>query len=240
MPQLDPYPLAPAVASDAAALPVLAPPRGEARARARYPRVASALRGVLKLGAMLAVLTLARATLADQYVVPTGSMWPTIAPGDRIFVDKVAYGLHVPLVGAVLGDRGGPPVGDVVLLGDPRGGSIPLVKRVVARGGQRVAMHDGVLFVDGQAQALEPAGGDEVVERLGGVEHAGTRDTADFGPIVVPPDHVFVMGDNRSVSLDSRVLGSVPRELVRGHVVGVIYRLDRGRFDVSRLFHAIR
>src|SRR5687767_5573028 len=102
-------------------------------------------RTLLKFVAVLALLTVARAVLADQYHVPTSSMWPTIAPGDRIFVDKSAYGLRVPYTTHWLVERGGPSAGDVVVFADPRGGAIPLVKRVVALGGQTVALRAGVL-----------------------------------------------------------------------------------------------
>lgn len=209
-------------------------------ARRAYQRVAPFGRSLLKILAALAILTLGRSTLADQYHVPTGSMWPTIAPGDRILVDKVAYGLRVPLMEHYLFERSGPSAGDVVLFADPRGGSTLLVKRVIALPGQTVMLRQGVLFVDGTAQALEQRGDGTRVEHLGEVTHAaGETDFDAFGPVVVPPDHLFVMGDNRAASLDSRAMGAVPRELLRGRVLRVVYHYDAAGFDLSRALQSV-
>lgn len=211
----------------------------EAPALAR--RAARALRGVLKIVAVIAILTMGRSTLADQYHVPTGSMWPTIAPGDRILVDKSAYGLRVPFTDHFFLERGGPDVGDVVLFADPRGGSTLLVKRVVALPGQTVMLREGVLYVDGVAQRIERRADGTMVEHLGVVTHAaGERDLTAFGPVVVPPDHLFVMGDNRAASLDSRAMGAVPRQLLRGRVLGIVYHRDAAGFDPSRTLLAVR
>src|SRR5262245_25779351 len=84
--------------------------------------ITSAAGLVLKLVVAVAILTLARATFADEYEVPTGSMWPTIQPGDRILVDKTAYGLRLPFSDRWLVERRGPTAGEVVVFGDPRGG----------------------------------------------------------------------------------------------------------------------
>lgn len=201
-------------------------------------RVARRLGTVLKVAALIVVLTIARSTLADQYHVPTGSMWPTIEPGDRIFVAKLAYGLRIPFTDIYLFDRGGPTPGDVVVFGDPRGGPIPLVKRVVATEGQTVSVRRGILYIDGSAQPIEALEDGRLVEHLGPHAHeSGGRDFEEYGPVVVPAGHMFVMGDNRPASLDSRMMGTVPRELVRGQVLGVLFRGESLDFD--RVFQPI-
>lgn len=220
---------------------VVLSPNLEAAAVAKTTsRASRLLRAAIRYVPILAALTLARSTLADQYHVPTSSMWPTIEPGDRIFVEKCAYGLRVPFTDRWVVDAGGPDVGDVIVFSDPRGGPVPLVKRVVAVGGQTVQMKDGVLFVDGRPQRIERLGDGRVVEHLGEVVHdSGSRDFEDFGPVVVAPDHFFAMGDNRANSMDSRVFGAVPRNLVRGRVVGTVYRYGDEGFDGSRLLRGI-
>src|SRR5262249_6401091 len=151
------------------------------------PRLVSFASIALRIAIALVLLSGARSMLADQYEVPTGSMWPTIAPGDRIVVDKTAYGVRVPLAEAWLTHPSSPSAGEVVLFADPRGGSVPLVKRVVAVAGQTVAMRGGVLYVDGRAQRVEETHDGRIVEWLGeGAHEEGSRDFEDFGPSVVP------------------------------------------------------
>ena len=194
----------------------------------------------MRIAPLVLVLTVARSTLADQYHVPTSSMWPTIEPGDRIFVSKAAYGLRLPFTNYFLTGTDVPERGVVVVFADPRGGAIPLVKRVVALAGQSVALVGGTLFIDGAAQSLERLEDGRMVEHLGAHAHdAGSCDFEDYGPTVVPPGHVFVMGDNRAVSLDSRVFGPVALNLLRGRVVGTSYRLDDESIDASRILHRI-
>lgn len=225
-------------AAAAAALPEISRPG----VRDRVQRVLPGLRWVAMRAVLIVLLlTLVRTTVADQYHVPTGSMWPTIAPGDRIFVNKLAYGLRVPFTSRYLLERGGPRPGDVVVFSDPRGGAVPLVKRVVAVAGQTVAVQSGLLLIDGAPQAIEVLGDGQIVEHLGSVQHAaGSVDLATFGPVVVPPEHIFVMGDNRASSLDSREMGAIPKQLVRGRVVGVLYhQRDGAGVDAGRLLQAI-
>lgn len=225
-------------AAAAAALPEISRPG----IRERVQRVLPGLRWIAMRAVLIALLlTLVRTTIADQYHVPTSSMWPTIAPGDRIFVNKLAYGLRMPFTSRYLIERGNPSPGDVVVFSDPRGGAVPLVKRVVAVAGQTVAVQSGLLLIDGAPQALEVLGDGQIVEHLGSVQHAaGSVDLATFGPVVVPPDHIFVMGDNRASSLDSREMGAIPRQLVRGRVVGVLYhQRDGAGVDAGRLLQAI-
>jgi signal peptidase I len=87
---------------------------------------------------VLAILCLfaARSSLADHYVVPTGSMEPALMPGDRVVVDKQAYGLRVPFTLSVVKPGPGPARGEVVVFGSPAAGT-RRIKRVVARGGYK-------------------------------------------------------------------------------------------------------
>lgn len=101
------------------------------------------------LVAMLLLLTLARTSFANHYQVPSGSMEPNLMPGDRVVVNMMAYGLRVPFTDIELYDRGEPVPGDIVVFKSPEDGT-RLIKRVVAVGGQAVALHDGRLWVDGQ------------------------------------------------------------------------------------------
>jgi signal peptidase I len=184
-----------------------------------------------------------RSAVADWYDVPTGSMQPTILIGDRIFVNKLAYDLKVPFVGTRLATWGDPVRGDIVVCSSPVDGT-RLVKRIIAGPGDEVAMRDGRLWINGEPldYAADPAVGLPMgesgrgmefgTERLGGREHpvAATpwrRAVRDFGPLTVPADRFFVMGDNRDNSGDSRHWGFVERDAVAGRALGLVMSLDR-------------
>jgi signal peptidase I len=156
--------------------------------------------GVVVLGVL--AVALVRALLLEPVVVPTASMSPTIQPGDHLLV---RHGLGA----------GDPVVGDVVLVQAPTGQL--MVKRVVAVGGQRVGIRDGRLVVDGEVQA-EP------------YTDADAIDSVYFGPVNVPAGHVFVLGDNRFGSEDSRKYGSLPLSAVEGTVLGAWWPLDTARW----------
>jgi len=184
------------------------------------------LRDWLGLAAMLLVLLAARATLADHYHVPSGSMRPTLQLGDRLVVDKRAYGLRVPLTEHYLVEYGEPAAGEVVVLLSPDDGEV-LVKRVAAVPGQTVAVRRGRLIVDGAILPIERDERGALVERLSGVEH-GVRLTRgggpDLGPLALPPGRFLVLGDNRGASHDGRSFGLVRREAILGCVLGVYWR----------------
>ena len=88
---------------------------------------------------LIALLLVARSSLANHYHVPSGSMQPTLQPGDRVLVDMRAYGVRVPFTGLELWGSGRPAPGDVVVFRSPADGT-RLIKRVVAVGGQTVAL----------------------------------------------------------------------------------------------------
>ena len=135
---------------------------------------------------------LLRAFVAEPLAVPTGSMAPTLRPGDHVLANKLAYRL------------GEPRRGDLVVFHPPVPGGL-MLKRIVALGGDRVGIEDGVLHVNGRA-VREPF-----------VDHR-LVDSVYFGPVRVAAGAVFVMGDRRSESLDSRDFGSVARRRIVGRV----------------------
>jgi signal peptidase I len=154
-----------------------------APARRRAVRVRAAL-----LAAAVLVLVLVRAFVAEPVRVAGDSMAPTLRSGDVVLVDRA----------------GRPRVGQL-LLRDPTDGR-PVVKRLVAVGGQTVEIRDAYLFVDG-LRVDEPY-----------VDHSRI-DGVYFGPSTVPAGSVFVLGDSRDGSIDSRVFGPVPADAVTGRIV---------------------
>jgi signal peptidase I len=173
------------------------------------------------------LVLVARSTFADHYHVPSGSMEQALLPGDHVVVDKAAFGWRIPFTRheVVDGDRARP--GDVVIFDSPTDG-VRLIKRVVAVGGQRVAVRQGRVFIDGQvlvtgdAPTVERYGDKRIALRL---DHGGGP---DFGPVDVPAGQVLVLGDHRGNSRDGRVFGFVAEDALYGRARGVFWRAGEG------------
>jgi signal peptidase I len=173
----------------------------------------------------LASILVARASLADHYYVPSGSMEPTVQPGDRVVVHKGAYGLRIPWSARWLTDVAMPSRGDVVVLQSPESGEV-LLKRVVAIAGDPVAVRGGQIWIDGQAIVIVAARG-SLHEQLGQRSHRLSLTSSggpDLPPVVVPEGHLLVMGDNRGNSHDGRSFGFVAAHTVLGRALKVVYR----------------
>lgn len=156
-----------------------------------------------------------RSSFADHYVVPSGSMEQTLFPGDRVVVDKQAYGLRVPftLMKIIHGDA--PARGDVIVFDAPDDGT-RLIKRIVAIGGDRLEVRHGHVFVNGLPGDTRAA----LELRLGG--------GPDVAPVRVPAGHVFAMGDFRGNSRDSRFFGFVREDKIYARASRVYYRAGEG------------
>lgn len=139
----------------------------------------------------LAVLLVCRAFVAEPFGIPSESMVPTLDPGDRVIANKLAYRF------------GSPHVGDLAVLEGP-GGEV-FAKRIVALAGSRVEIRDGILFVDRRPRR-EPYVDQSRVDGF------------FFGPAHVPRGTVFVLGDNRGDSEDSRDFGPIPVDELIGRV----------------------
>lgn len=172
--------------------------------------------------ALLILLIFAgRSSLADHYHVPSGSMEYTLMPGDRVFVDKTAYGLRIPFTKVDLVNTGSPQPGDIAVFDSPADGKL-LIKRIVAVGGDFVELRDGHLRVNGKRL------GSEMQLNL---EHGGGPDIANAQ---LPEGMVLAIGDHRGRSYDSRFFGLVPERELYGRAVAVYYSRDGG-FGWDRL-----
>ncbi len=177
-------------------------------------------RDIIGVLVCIAVVLFARASLADHYVVPSGSMEPTVEVGDRVVVSKAAYGLRLPLSDVWLARWKEPHRGDVVVLESPEGGTI-LLKRVVGTPGDTVTVRDGALAINGVKVEL-----DGHVEDLDGKRHdvsLALGGGPDFGPTTLPPGRFLVMGDNRGNSRDGRMFGLVDGATILGRAEKIYY-----------------
>ncbi len=171
---------------------------------------AESRRGTIALAllvAAIALLAVARYVAVEPFGIPSASMAPSLRQGDSVLVDKLAF-------------RGGrtPARGDLVVFHAPRTGELTL-KRVVATAGQTVGIEDGRLVVDGRRPA-EPYTDPDAI------------DSVYFGPVRVPAGAVFVLGDNRANSVDSRSFGAVPERDLVGRVRARIW--PPGRWGTPR------
>jgi signal peptidase I len=207
----------------------------------------------------LALFLILRAFLVEAYRIPSGSMIPTLLVGDWLFVNKAIYGAHIPLSRATLPAYREPRRNDVVVFVSPYQadeagmGHDPtptLVKRLVGTAGDTLYMRKGILYVNGIAQR-QGFGSNATVDaamansvdplfewqkkvglkssRFGAAPAQPTHD--EWGPLVVPPNRLFMMGDSRYNSKDSRYWGFVPRENVRGKPLFVYYSYNADDSD---------
>ena len=169
--------------------------------------------------------------LVEAFKIPSGSMEGTLLVGDFLLVNKVVYGAELPLVSKRLPGLRRPTRGDVIVFEWPKDRSKNFVKRLVGLAGDTLAMRDGILIRNGLALA-EPyvshsdPEADPVWEefrwqsnflvKTAGAAVAYHPSRNNWGPLVVPEAHYFVLGDNRDNSLDSRYWGFVPDSLLRG------------------------
>ncbi|MQP76556.1 signal peptidase I [Stenotrophomonas sp. MYb238] len=195
------------------------------RPASAHPVLAWLRREALPLAAMLLLLGAARDTLANHYQVPSGSMQPTLQPGDHVAVDMRAYGLRLPFTGIRLLDTGHPQRGDVAVFDSPADGT-RLIKRVVAVAGDRVELHGGYLRINGRPLRLEPR-----QEAFGGKQVTLDLDAGggpDIDGITVPEGKLLVLGDHRGDSFDGRFFGLVDADTVYGKARAVFWRRGEG------------
>lgn len=140
--------------------------------------------------------------VVQPFVIPTGSMEPTIMIGDRVLAEKLSYRFDAP------------EPGHIVVFDDPSGIYPQLIKRVVAVGGQTIDVRDGRVYID-DMPLDEPYVHDAMTELA----------TLQL-PLTIPNDQIWLMGDNRPNSQDSRVFGPQPVSMVKGRAFGIYWPVD--------------
>lgn len=181
------------------------------------------------------IVLLIRAFIGQPFHVPTGSLEPTIMPGDLLIVTQYSYGLRLPVLNTKILDLGEPKAGDIVVFRSPAEAGMDLIKRTIGVPGDHVVYKNRVLTINGKVmtQTFVADGVDEepidqggnipskiMLENLQGVKHqillhnqGGELTNFDF---TVPKGYYFMMGDNRDNSGDSRVWGFMPEENIIG------------------------
>lgn len=183
----------------------------------------------------LVIVFIIRAFFINWYIVPSGSMYPTLRIGQYIFTNRIAYGLSIPFTTQKIYTWKEPKRGDVVIAFDPENGK-RIVKRVIAIGGDSLEMKNGILIRNNEKAIYKE---DKSLEKEPGIEAIGykeiwsdgssenilkTTQKLNFKPIrdgfyEIPKGYVMLMGDNRDNSKDSRYFGFIKTSTIEGKVI---------------------
>jgi signal peptidase I len=184
------------------------------------------------------VLTfLLRAFVIQAFRIPSASMENTLLIGDFLFVNKFEYGPKIPFTHIRLPGLRQPRRGDVIVFQFPQDPSKDFIKRCVATGGETVASRNKQVLVEGK-RLSEP-----YTIHIDPDTRPAMYDQRDnFGPLTVPPHELFMMGDNRDNSHDSRFWGPLPMDLVKGRAMFLYWSWDSEKHwpRWNRLFTPIR
>jgi len=178
-------------------------------------------------------------TVAGGCVIPSGSMQPTMDPGDVVAVNRLAYGLSVPILAKQVLHWADPSRGDVIIFNVPAAGDAgePLyIKRVVAVAGDTIEVRNNRVILNGTPIPVQQSAAGAIEQ--GGRPHVlreGRGQLDNMPAYKIPAGHVFVMGDHRNNSADSRAWGPLPLERVRGKAVAVALSFDLDRWKVGQL-----
>ena len=189
---------------------------------------------LLTIGGALLLALFIRVTLFEAFAIDGPSMEPTLLDGDRVVVAKYPFGLFLPFMHEAMFNWGGPTPGDVIILHSPADDE-DIVKRVIGVGGDEIVIRGGKISRNGQMLETDEAGlcsKDEqknfdstcmvYEETVGGVTHRMSHSKHDFPldrmPVKVPEGHVYVLGDHRDSSNDSRnpLIGAVSDSRIKG------------------------
>jgi signal peptidase I len=186
----------------------------------------SALRENIEAIAIAVILALfIRTFVVQAFKIPSGSMKETLLIGDHILVNKFIYGVKLPFVNATIIPGKAPKRGDVVVFRFPQDPDKDFIKRTIAVAGDTIAIRDKKVYLNGKPMP-DPFG----VHKDARIIPKGAQPRDNFGPITVPDGKIFVMGDNRDHSFDSRFWGFVDLRDVKGKAFIIYWSWDKETF----------
>jgi signal peptidase I len=162
-----------------------------------------------------------RAYIVQAFKIPSGSMIPTLLIGDHILVNKFIYGTKIPFSDNRILEFRKPGKGDIIVFKYPENPEKDFIKRVVATAGDVIEERNKIVSVNGT-----PLSEPYIRHFDMNVRPEGMDPRDNFGPITVPPNKVFVMGDNRDQSYDSRYWGFVDLKSIRGKALIIYWSWD--------------
>ena len=168
-----------------------------------------------------------RTFVVQAFKIPSGSMKPTLLVGDHLLVNKFVYGVKIPFLRKTLIPVDNPERGDIVVFIYPVDRSKDFIKRVVGVAGDTLAIKNKRIYINGS-----PADDGHGVHTDSLIFPGSLQPRDNFGPVTVPSGHLFVMGDNRDESYDSRFWGFVELRDVLGKAFIIYWSWDRENSDV--------
>ncbi len=228
---------------------------GRARAHASESKHSAFAENALTIGWAIGIAMVIRIFLFELFLIEGPSMEPTLYDADRVVVAKW-YGIRLPFTYDAIVQWSTPDLGDVVIVTSPYD-DVDIIKRVVGVEGDRVAIRDGVVYRNGKPLTSDKAGtctddkdrayqeptcvrkqeklGDHVYE----VSHSSYFSYSPMEERVVPEDHIFIMGDHRDRSNDSRNFGFVPHSRIKGTALAIYYSGSWPNVRWSRIFSGV-
>ena len=193
------------------------------------------------LGIALVIWFLLTSFLVQAFRIPSGSMENTLLIGDFLFVNKALYGAEIPIIHKRLPALREPRRSDIVVFDSVEDHGVSVVKRIVGMPGDTIAMIDNEVVINNnrieESYAVRGPPGDQRDPRMRAWQtpylldptESDTYDPSlkNWGPLVVPPDSFFVMGDNRDNSYDGRYWGFLGRDRIRGRPMVVYYSFNK-------------
>ena len=173
-----------------------------------------------------------RTFVVQAFKIPSGSMLPTLLIGDHLLVNKFMYGVKMPFTGKVLIPYKEPERGDVVVFRFPKDRSVDYIKRVIGTPGDTVEIREKKVYING-----EPIDDPYAHISTPSILNANASPRDNFGPVLVPDDRIFVMGDNRDNSYDSRFWGFVDQRDILGKAFILYWSwdIDKPLLSLDRL-----
>ncbi|MCX7675410.1 MAG: signal peptidase I [Bdellovibrionaceae bacterium] len=182
----------------------------------------------------LLLVVLIRWLLIEPFVIPSGSMLPTLLVRDHVLVNKAAYGWRLPLQNRYVWSWASPQRGDIIVFRYPQNPEMFYVKRVIGLPGEKIEWRGHEVWINGSPLPQQELG-DGRYQEQGYVLEYKRSGFLDEGEFQLGADEYFVMGDHRDQSADSRVWGAVKRDLIIGRVAFVWLSCERFMDEGLRL-----
>ncbi len=181
-----------------------------------------------------------RAFIIQAFKIPSGSMKPTLLIGDHILVNKFIYGIKIPFTDRYIMQIKKPKRGDIVIFKWPRNEKKDFIKRVIGIEGDKITIKNDILYINNEKIEIKYIGkyedeninkADKYIEFIGEAKHHILDEYIkheNYGPKIVPENYIFVMGDNRDQSHDSRYWGFVSLNKLKGKALIIYWSRPQG------------